>query len=330
MDVIVAIQTKITELLGIEHPIIQGGMQWISGAQLAAAVSNAGGLGTIAACSFSEIEDLRTEIRMAKMMTDKPFAVNIPIFPSINPPDYMGYLRIAAEEGVHIIETAGAAPSDYIDFMKRNRMTVMHKCTTIRHALKAESIGCDAVVVDGCECAGHPGESDIGSIVLTPRAVEALRIPVIACGGYATGRGLAAALMLGAEAITMGTRFLVTEESPILQDVKEYIAHQIDETDTMYIMRAYKNTTRVYANDCAREVLSIEQTGARFEKIAPLVSGLRERKMVFETADMQNGGILVMGLSVGLIHDIPSVRVLIDRIMCEAEEALGRFSARHP
>jgi len=325
-----AIKTKITELLGIEHPIIQGGMQWISGAQLAAAVSNAGGLGTIAACSFSDIEDLRTEIRMAKTMTDKPFAVNIPIFPSISPPDYIGYLRVAAEEGVRIIETSGAAPIDYIEIMKQNRMIVMHKCTTVRHAQKAESIGCDAVIIDGCECAGHPGESDVGSIVLTPRAGEALRVPVVACGGYATGRGLAAALMLGAEAVTMGTRFLVTEESPVLPEVKEYIARQIDETDTMYIMRAYKNTTRVYANDCAREVLAIEQTGALFEKIAPLVSGLRERKMVFETADMQNGGILALGLSVGLVRDIPSVRALIERIMREAEEAIRRFSVQSP
>ena len=318
-------KTKITELLGIEKPIIQGGMQWVSDAILAAAVSNAGGLGTIAVGSFPDSESFQRELQKMKKLTDKPFAINMSIFPSLLPPNFQDFMKIAADEGVGIVETAGAAPTDFIEFMQKNGMTVIHKCTTIRHAKKAEAIGCNAIVIDGCECAGHPGENDIGSIVLTPRAVEELRVPVIACGGFSNGRGLAAALMLGAGAITMGTRFLVTQESGILPEVKKYLADNVTEMDTALIMRAYRNTTRVYNNASAREVLEIEKTGAGFDRIAPLVSGKKGRTMLYESADMDNGGMLALGLSIGLVHDIPTVQELLDRIIKEAEEAIRRY-----
>jgi nitronate monooxygenase len=321
-----SIQTQVTKLLGIEHPIIQGAMQWISLPVLAAAVSEAGGLGIIAAATFPDKENLRAAIREAKKLTGKPIGVNVSIFPSINVPDYQGYFAVALEEGVRIIETAGRAPVEYIDFLKKNSAIVMHKCTTVKHALKAETIGCDLVVADGSECAGHPGENDIGSIVLSARAAESLSIPFAACGGFSNGRGLAAALMLGAGAITMGTRFLATEECPVLPKIKEFVASEaITEHDTMLVLRKYRNTARVYANATARKVLEMENDGCEFKQIAPLVSGQRGREMIFTKGDLEDG-LLSMGLSAGLVHDIVPVRELIERTVREAEAAIKIYA----
>lgn len=319
------IQTKVTQMLGIQYPIIQGAMQWIAKAPLAAAVSEAGGLGIISSSSFPDPEQMRQELQKAKELTDKPLAVNLSIFPSLNTPDYPGYIRVAAEEGIRIIETAGRAPDAYIAQMKDCGMTVMHKCTTVKHAKKAQDIGCDIVVIDGFESAGHPGENDIGTMVLTPRAVEELAVPVICCGGISNGRGLAAALMLGAGAVTMGTRFLVTKECGIREDVKQYIAEHITEMDTMLLLRAFTNTSRVYRNKVAEEIWELEKSGATFEKIGPLMSGKRGYEMMFETGDMDYG-TLSIGLSAGLVHDIPTVRDLIDRTMEECCQAIAFYA----
>ena len=319
-------ETRITNMLGIEKPIIQGGMQWISDAVLAAAVSNAGALGTITAGSFPDKESFQRELHKAKQLTDKPFAINISLFSSIMPPDIHGFLQAAADEGVGIIETAGAAPADFIEFMKKNDMTVIHKCTNLRHAKKAEALGCDAIIIDGYECAGHPGESGIGSIVLTPRAVEELHVPVIACGGFSNGRSLAAALMLGAEAITMGTRFLLTQESGILPNIKSHFANNVTEMDTTLILQPYRNTSRVYNNSVAKKVREIENSGAAFDQVAPLVSGKKGRTVWYESADMENGGTLALGLSVGLVHDVPTVQELLDRMIVEAKTAISQYA----
>ncbi|MDR2502766.1 MAG: nitronate monooxygenase family protein [Deltaproteobacteria bacterium] len=321
-----SIKTKVTELLGIKYPVIQGCMQWISTASFVAAVSEAGGLGILSAATQPDVQALREEIRAVRRKTDKPFALNVSIFPTINAPDYQSMFAAAMEEGVRIIETAGRAPQEFMDFLKKNGAIVMHKCTTVKHALKAESIGCDLVVADGCECAGHPGENDIGSIVLSARAAEELHVPFISCGGFSNGRGLAAALMLGAGAVTMGTRFMATEECPILPQIKEYLAQNITEMDTMLIMRAYKNTIRAYANDTSKEILRMEKTGAPFEQIAPLAAGRRGRAVLLESADMRDS-VLSMGLSAGLVHDIVSVRELIERTVREAKACIRQYAA---
>jgi NAD(P)H-dependent flavin oxidoreductase YrpB (nitropropane dioxygenase family) len=321
-----SIQTQVTKMLGIEHPIIQGAMQWISLPALVAAVSEAGGLGIMSAATFPDKETLRAAIKEIKSLTNKPIAINVSIFPSINVPDYQGYFATALEEGVRIIETAGRAPVEYIDFLKKNGAVVMHKCTTVKHALKAESIGCDLVIVDGFECAGHPGENDISSLVLSARAAESLKIPFISCGGFSNGRGLAAALMLGAGAVMMGTRFLATAECPVIPKIKEFIAgDSVTEHDTMLVMRKYRNTARVYANATAREVLRLENEGNPFEQVAHLASGRRGREMVFASGDVDDG-LLSIGLSAGLVHDIVPVKELIERTMREAEAAIKKYA----
>ncbi|MDR0434062.1 MAG: nitronate monooxygenase [Gracilibacteraceae bacterium] len=320
------IQTQVTNILKIDHPVVQGAMQWISLPALVASVSEAGGLGVLAAATYPDKEALRTAIRETKSLTPKPFALNVSIFPSLNVPDYHGYFAAALDEGVRIIETSGRAPVEYIDFLKKNGAVVMHKCTTVKHALKAESIGCDLVVIDGFEGGGHPGESDIGSIVLAARAAESLDIPFIACGGFSNGRGLAAALMLGAGAITMGTRFLATKECPILPQIKKFVAGpDCTEHDTMLVMRKYRNTARVYANATAKEALRRENAGKPFGDVASLVSGQRGRKMVFESGDLADG-LLSMGLSAGLVHDIIPVRELIERTVREAITVMKKYA----
>ena len=263
------IRTKLTEMLGIEYPIVQGCMQWISRAPLVAAVSEAGGLGLLSSSTFSSADELQAEIRKIKSMTSKPFAVNLTLMPSLVVPDYAGYIRVCAEEGVKVMETAGRPPKDdMVRAIKDAGMVLIHKCTTVKHALKAQSLGADMVVADGFECAGHPGENDLGTMVLTPRCVEALDIPVICAGGVSTGRQMAAALMLGAEGVYMGTRFLLSEECPVLPAVKNYLVEHANEMETILLLRSFQNSTRMYKSEVAKRVFAKEQAGCEFKDVA--------------------------------------------------------------
>lgn len=316
------ITTALTELLHIRVPVVQGGMQWVGKPPLPAAVSNAGGLGLITALTQPNPEALRTVIRETRAATNKPFGVNLTILPSINPPDYEGFARVAVEEGVKIFETAGNNPGKLIEFFKARGCIVIHKCTTIRHAKSAERLGVDVVSIDGFECAGHPGEEDIGGIVLLARAAQELKIPYIASGGIADGRGLAACLALGAAGVNMGTRFMCTVESPIHQNIKEKIVAST-EYDTTHIFRTLNNTSRVFKNVVSQQVVAIERRpgGAKFEDVRDLVSGARGR-VVFEKGD-PDYGIWTAGLVLGLIKDIPTCEELLSRIEREAEEIIG-------
>ncbi|KAG2361536.1 hypothetical protein BDR07DRAFT_1377209 [Suillus spraguei] len=316
------ITTALTELLHIRVPVVQGGMQWVGKPPLPAAVSNAGGLGLITALTQPNPEALRTVIRETRAATNKPFGVNLTILPSINPPDYEGFARVAVEEGVKIFETAGNNPGKLIEFFKARGCIVIHKCTTIRHAKSAERLGVDVVSIDGFECAGHPGEEDIGGIVLLARAAQELKIPYIASGGIADGRGLAACLALGAAGVNMGTRFMCTVESPIHQNIKEKIVAST-EYDTTHIFRTLNNTSRVFKNVVSQQVVTIERRpgGAKFEDVRDLVSGARGR-VVFEKGD-PDYGIWTAGLVLGLIKDIPTCEELLSRIEREAEEIIG-------
>lgn len=317
------LNTKITELLGIEYPILLGAMQWLAKAELVAAVSNAGGLGVMSSASFANAEDLRAEIRKCKELTDKPFAVNLTLMPSLAPPDYPAYVKVCIEEGIKIMETSGRAPEPYMEAMKGAGMKVIHKCTTVKHALKAQKIGCDAVIIDGTEAAGHVGENDIGSIALWPAAVDALDIPVIACGGVGDGRGLAAALMLGCEGATVGTRFFLSEEAPALAAGKKMVAELADEMSTTLVLRRFTNTTRVLNNGLAAEAKKLEESGAPFEQIAPLVSG-RRLKTAFETGNM-NDGVLTIGQITGIIHDVLPVKTIIENMVEQCFAQLDKF-----
>lgn len=317
------LNTKITELLGIEYPILLGAMQWLAKAELVAAVSNAGGLGVMSSASFANAEDLRAEIRKCKELTDKPFAVNLTLMPSLAPPDYPAYVKVCIEEGIKIMETSGRAPEPYMEAMKGAGMKVIHKCTTVKHALKAQKIGCDAVIIDGTEAAGHVGENDIGSIALWPAAVDALDIPVIACGGVGDGRGLAAALMLGCEGATIGTRFFLSEEAPALAAGKKMVADLADEMSTTLVLRRFTNTTRVLNNGLAAEAKKLEDSGATFEQIAPLVSG-RRLKNAFETGNM-NDGILTIGQITGIIHDVLPVKTIVENMVQQCFAQLDKF-----
>lgn len=317
------LNTKITELLGIEYPILLGAMQWLAKAELVAAVSNAGGLGVMSSASFANAEDLRAEIRKCKELTDKPFAVNLTLMPSLAPPDYPAYVKVCIEEGIKIMETSGRAPEPYMEAMKGAGMKVIHKCTTVKHALKAQKIGCDAVIIDGTEAAGHVGENDIGSIALWPAAVDALDIPVIACGGVGDGRGLAAALMLGCEGATIGTRFFLSEEAPALAAGKKMVADLADEMSTTLVLRRFTNTTRVLNNGLAAEAKKLEDSGAPFEQIAPLVSG-RRLKTAFETGNM-NDGVLTIGQITGIIHDVLPVKTIVENMVEQCFAQLDKF-----
>ena len=311
-------------MLGIERPILSGAMQWLAKAELVAAVSNAGGLGVMSSATFSSAEDLRAEIRKCREMTDKPFAVNLTLMPSLAPPDYPSYVRVCVEEGIRIMETSGRAPEPFMPAMKAAGMTVIHKCTLVKHALKAQKIGCDAVIMDGTEAAGHVGENDIGSIALWPAAVDALDIPVIACGGVGDGRGLAAALMLGCEGATVGTRFFLSEEAPALDAGKKMVAQQLDETGTTLVLRRFTNTTRVLNNGLAVKVKEREENGAPFETIAPFVSG-RRLKTAFDTGNLDDG-VLTIGQISGIIHDVLPVKEIMDRMMKECFACLDRYA----
>lgn len=314
-------KTRITELLGIEYPIVQGGMMWVGTADLAAAVSNAGGLGIITALNSPSAEELAKEIARCRQMTSKPFGVNITVLPSIKPPPYEEYLKAIIAGGVKIVETAGRNPQPFMSAFKQAGIKVIHKCTSVRHALKAESIGCDAVSVDGFECAGHPGEDDVTNLVLLPAVATKVSIPVLASGGIGNGQQMAAAFALGAEGINMGTRFVATQEAPVHENVKQALV-DADERQTTLIFRTLNNTARVFNNKIAEEVLSFEaQPGdTDFADIQPLVAGTRGRKEVLEEGDI-NGGVWAAGMVMGLIDDIPTCEVLLKRIVAEAREA---------
>jgi len=311
------LKTRITELFGIERPIVQGGLMWIARSELAAAVGNAGGIGFMTALSFSDVEALRAEIQKCRELTDKPFGINLTFLPSLRPIDYPAYINVCIEEGIKFIETAGRNPEPYMEQLKAAGMTVVHKCTSVRHAVKAEKIGCDVVSIDGFEAAGHPGEDDVTSLILIPLTRDALRIPIIASGGFADGRGLVGALGLGADGMNMGTRFVATKEAPVHENVKQALIHH-GERDTRLIMRTLRNTERVMHNTVADRVLEIERLGdTKIEDIAAHVSGMLGKEML-EDGDMEKG-VLAAGQSMGMIHDIPTCKELLDRIMAEAE-----------
>ena len=315
------IKTAFTELVGIEHPIVQGGMQWVGRAELAAAVSSGGGLGILTALTQPTPEDLTKEIARCREMTDKPFGVNLTILPTIKPVPYDEYAQAAVEAGVKVIETAGRSPEQFMPMFKDKGVKVIHKCTSVRHAIKAEKIGCDAVSIDGFECAGHPGEDDIPGLILIPCARDALTIPMIASGGFGDGRGLAAALALGADGINMGTRFVATQEAPVHENVKKQMV-AATERDTALVFRTLRNTARIYKNSVAEKVLEIEaQPGdTNFEDLAPLVAGVKGRE-VLEKGDLEHG-VWTAGMVVGLIHDIPDCATLLARMVADAEEII--------
>jgi nitronate monooxygenase len=311
-------KTRITELLGIEHPIIQGGMHYVGFAELAAAVSNAGGLGIITGLTQKTPELLAKEIAKCREMTDKPFGVNLTFLPTFAKPPYPEYIRAIIEGGIKVVETAGRNPEPYMPYLKAAGIKVIHKCTSVRHSLKAEAIGCDAVSVDGFECGGHPGEDDIPNFILLPRAAEELKIPFVASGGMADGRSLVAALALGAEGINMGTRFMATREAPIHDNVKKAIV-EASELDTRLIMRSLRNTERVLMNEGVKRVLEIEREKGdtlTIDDIHDQVAGIYPKVMT--DGDMQ-AGAWSCGMVAGLIHDVPSCKELIDRIMAEAD-----------
>ena len=308
--------TRFTQLAGIEHPIVQGGMQWVGTAELAAAVSNAGGLGIITALTQPTPDDLRKEIARCRALTSKPFAVNLTILPTIKPPPYAQYRQAIIDSGVKIVETAGNKPQEHVDEFKKHGIKVIHKCTSVRHALSAERMGVDAISIDGFECAGHPGEDDTPGLILIPAAADKVKIPMLASGGFGDGRGLAAALALGAEGINMGTRFMATLESPIHQRVKEQLVAN-DERATELIFRTMRNTSRVAKNAISTQVVAMEKAGATFAQVRELVAGARG-KLVYSTGDADHG-IWSAGMIQGLIHDIPSCAELVSRIVREAE-----------
>ena len=323
-------KTRITELFGIQHPIMQGGMHYVGFAEMAAAVSNAGGLGIITALTLGTPEKLAAEIARCRTMTDKPFGVNLTFLPSVTPPDYPGLIKAIIDGGVKVVETAGNNPAKYLPALKVAGIKVIHKCTSVRHSLKAQAIGCDAVSVDGFECGGHPGEDDVGNWVLLPRAAEELEIPFVASGGCATGSQLVAALALGAEGVNMGTRFIATVEAPVHDNVKAALV-AATELDTRLIMRPLRNTERVLNNAAVERLLEKERTlGAnlKFEDIIEEVAGVYPR--IMKHGDMDAGG-WSCGMVAGLIHDIPTVQQLIDTIMADAEriiaQRLSRFAA---
>ena len=316
-----ALETRITRMLGIEHPIIQGGMMWVGRAELAAAVSNAGGLGILTALTQPTPDALRREIDRCREMTDKPFGVNLTILPSVNPPPYADYRKAIIDSGVKIVETAGYKPQEHVEDFKAHGIKVLHKCTAVRHAVSAERMGVDAISIDGFECAGHPGEDDVPGLVLIPAAVDKVSIPVIASGGIGDGRGLAAALALGADGVNMGTRFCATVEAPIHDRVKQFLVGN-DERSTNLIFRRFKNTGRVARNSVSDQVVEISaRPDAEFKDIQPLVSGARGRAAL-ETGDL-DAGLIWAGQIQGLIHDVPTCRDLLARMVADAEEIIA-------
>ncbi|WP_394730460.1 NAD(P)H-dependent flavin oxidoreductase [Altererythrobacter sp. GH1-8] len=319
-------KTAITEMFGIQHPIIQGGMHYVGFAEMASAVSNAGGLGIITGLTQGTPEKLANEIARCRDMTDKPFGVNLTFLPTVNAPDYPGLVKVIIEGGVKVVETAGNNPQQVLPYFKDAGIKVIHKCTSVRHALKAQSIGCDAVSVDGFECGGHPGEDDIPNMILLPRAADELEIPFVSSGGMADGRSLVASLAMGAEGMNMGTRFIATKEAPVHENVKKAIV-AASELDTRLVMRPLRNTERVMTNDAVEELLRIEKQkgdALKFEDIIEQVAGVYPRIMM--EGDM-DAGAWSCGMVAGLINDIPTCQELIDRIMRQAEDILERMNA---
>jgi len=315
-------KTRITELFGIKHPIIQGGMHYVGYAELASAVSNAGGLGIITGLTQPTPEDLAKEIAKCHAMTDKPFGVNLTFLPAFFAPPYPEYIQAIVEGGVKIVETAGRSPEQYLPALKAADIKVVHKCTSVRHSLKAEKIGCDAVSVDGFECGGHPGEDDIPNMILLPRAAEELKIPFVASGGMADGRSLVAALSLGAEGMNMGTRFIATKEAPVHENVKKALV-AANELQTRLIMRPLRNTERVLNNAAVEKILEIEHkkgAATSIEDIREFVAGPENRRVLQE--GVMDAAAWSCGMVAGLIHDIPSCQELIDRIMRDAEQII--------
>ena len=315
-------KTRITDLFGIEHPIIQGGMHYVGLAELAAAVSNAGGLGIITGLTQGTPAKLAAEIGRCQEMTDKPFGVNMTFLPSLTPPDYPGLFEVILDSGVTVVETAGNNPAQYLPMLNDAGIKVIHKCTAVRHALKAQAIGCDAVSVDGFECGGHPGEDDIPNFILLPRAADELEIPFVASGGMADGRSLVGALAMGADGMNMGTRFIATKEAPVHENVKQAIV-AASELDTRLIMRPLRNTERVLTNTAVERLLEKEASlGAdlKFEDIIEEVAGVYPK--VMETGDME-AGAWSCGMVAGLINNVPSVQELIDSIMAEADQIIN-------
>ena len=318
------LKTRITELFGIKHSIIQGGMHHVGYAEMAAAVSNAGGLGIITGLTQRTPEDLAREIDRCHGMTDQPFGINVTFLPSFAAPPYPEYIRAIVEGGVRIVETAGRNPEQYLPALKANGIKVIHKCTSVRHSLTAERIGCDAVSVDGFECGGHPGEDDIPNMILLPRVAEELEIPFVASGGMADARSLVAALALGADGINMGTRFIATKEAPAHDNVKRALV-AANELQTRLIMRSLRNTERVLTNAAVEQILVIERdkgAATTIEGIRPLVAGSENRRVLQE--GVMDAAAWSCGMVAGLIHDIPTCKELIDRIMQGAEEIISR------
>ncbi|ADG11914.1 nitronate monooxygenase [Caulobacter segnis] len=320
-----AIKTRFTELFGVEHPIAQGGMQWVGKAELVGAVANAGALGFLTALTQPTPEALAKEIARTREMTDKPFGVNLTILPAMTPPPYAEYRAAIIESGIKVVETAGYKPQEHVDHFKAHGVKVIHKCTAVRHALSAERMGVDAISIDGFECAGHPGEDDIPGLILIPIAADKVKIPMIASGGFGDARGLVAALALGADGVNMGTRFCATVEAPIHENFKRAMVEN-DERATDLIFRTLHNTARVARNAISQQVVAIERAGgAKFEDVADLVKGARGREGL-ESGDVDHG-VWTAGMVQGLIHDVPTVRELVDRIVSEAEALIrGRLA----
>ena len=314
-------QTLITEMFEIKHPIIQGGMHYVGFAELAAAVSNAGGLGIITGLTQKTPDDLASEIERCNKMTNKPIGVNLTFLPVIEAPDYPGYIKAIIDGGVKIVETAGNNPAKWLPMLKENGIKVIHKCTTVRHALKAEGIGCDALSIDGFECGGHPGEDDIPNMILLPRAAEELKVPFVSSGGMADARSLVASLAMGAEGMNMGTRFIATKEAPVHENVKQAIL-AATELDTRLVMRPLRNTERVLNNAAVERILEKEKelgSHIKFDDIVKEVAGVYPSVMLEGEMD---AGPWSCGMVAGLIHDIPTVKELVDRIMTESEELI--------
>jgi nitronate monooxygenase len=318
-------KTRLTELLGIEVPIICGGMMRVGTAELAAAVSNTGALGILTALSQPTPERLKAEIQKCQALTDKPFGVNITVGVVTTPLDYSALIDVIVKSGVKIVETAGRSPEPFMPYFKAAGIKVIHKAVTVRHAMAAERIGVDVISIDGFECAGHPGEQDVGGLVLFPATAQSLRIPVVASGGIADGRGLAAALALGCEGVNMGTRFLATQEAPIHDGIKQKIV-EMDENQTQLIFRKFRNTARVYKNSVAEKVAEIEAAGGDFKDVHAYVSGEKQEE-AWSTGNIE-AGMVTAGMSGALVKDVPSCQELIDRIVSDARSIIkGRLAA---